>query len=92
VSAQPGINGNEALHTIAIYTDGYNGDVTIEATLENAIDGNNSVDWAEIDTMSFDGSSETEPVSVNFNGVYSFLRFKTTADPADTITKILVRN
>jgi len=92
VSAQPGINGNEALHTIAIYTDGYNGDVVVEATLENVIDGNNSVDWAEVDTVSFDGSSETEPVSINFNGVYSYLRFKTTADPADTITKILVRN
>jgi len=92
VSAQPGINGNEALHTVAIYTDGYNGDVTVQATLESVIDGNNSVDWADVDTVSFDGSSETEPVPVNFNGVYSFLRFKTTADPADTITKILVRN
>ena len=92
VTAQPGINGNEALHTVAIYTEGYNGDVTVQATLENVIDGNNSVDWADVETVSFDGSSETEPVSVNFNGVYTYLRFKTTADPADTITKILVRN
>ena len=90
MTAQPGINGNEALHTVAIYTDGYNGDVIIEGTLNNIIDG--FEDWATIDTVSFDGSSETEPVPVNFNGVYSFLRFKTTADPADTITKILVRN
>jgi hypothetical protein len=92
VSAQPGINGNEALHTVAIYTEGYNGDVTVEATLENLMDGNEAQDWAEIDTVSFDGSSEIEPVPVNFNGVYSYLRFKTNADPADTITKILVRN
>jgi hypothetical protein len=43
-------------------------------------------------TVSFDGSSETEPVPVNFNGVYSYLRFRANADPADKITKILVRN
>jgi len=92
VTAEPAVNGNEALHTVAIYTDNYIGDVTIEATLENVIDGNNSVDWAEVTTLSFDGSSEVEPVPVNFNGVFSYLRFRTNADPADTITKILVRN
>jgi len=64
----------------------------VEATLENVVDGNNSVDWADVVTISFDGSSEIEPVPVNFNGVYSYLRFKTNADPADTIEKILVRN
>jgi len=92
VTAEPAVNGNEALHTVAIYTENYIGDITIEATLENQIDGNNSVDWAEVTTLSFDSSSEVEPVPVNFNGVYSYLRFKTNADPADTITKILVRN
>jgi len=92
VSAEPGINGNEALHTAAIYSNGYAGDITVEATLENVVDGNNSVDWADVVTISFDGSSEIEPVPVNFNGVYSYLRFKTNADPADTIEKILVRN
>jgi len=93
ISAQPGINGNEALHTAVIYSNGFAGDVTVQATLETQIDGNSeSVEWADVTTVSFDGSSETEPVPVNFNGVYSFLRFKTTADPADTITKILVRN
>ena len=39
----------------------------------------------------FDGT-ETEPKVSNFNGVYNYLRFETTADPANTITKILVRN
>jgi len=92
VSAEPGINGNEALHTAAVYSNGYAGDITVEATLENVVDGNNSVDWADVVTISFDGSSEIEPVPVNFNGVYSYLRFKTNADPADTIEKILVRN
>jgi len=89
IDAQPALNGNEALHTAAIYTDTYVGDVTVQATLDNQVD--ESSYWADIDTVSFDGS-ETDPVPVNFNGVYSHLRFKTDASPADTITKILIRN
>tara|TARA_B110000503_G_scaffold2572_1_gene3417 strand:+ start:537 stop:1322 length:786 start_codon:yes stop_codon:yes gene_type:complete len=89
VNAQPAINGNEALHTAAVYTNAYEGDVVVQATLDNAVsDGTN---WADIATLIFDGT-ETAPVPVNFNGVFSHLRFKTNADPADTITKILVRN
>jgi len=38
ISAQPAINGNEALHTIAIYTNNYIGDVVLQATLENNTD------------------------------------------------------
>ena len=89
IDAQPAINGNEALHTAAIYTAGYIGDVVIQATLDNQVD--ESSYWADIDTVSFIGD-ETDPVPVNFNGVFSHLRFKTDASPADTITKILVRN
>jgi len=93
ISAEPGVNGNDALHTAVVYSDSFAGDVTVQATLENQIDGNSeSVEWADIVTVSFDGSSETEPVPINFNGVYSYLRFKTDADPADKISKILVRN
>ena len=36
--------------------------------------------------------TETTPMPVNFNGVFSHLRFKTDANPADKITKVLVRN
>ena len=89
LDAQPGINGNEALHTVAVYTDSYVGDVVVQGTLENQITG--STNWADISTVSFTGS-EVEPKPVNFNGVFNHLRFKTTANPADTITKILVRN
>lgn len=88
IDAQPAINGNSALHTIAIYTDGYTGDFTIQGTLENQVNMNTV--WADIITVSLD--NEQEPVPVNFNGVYSFLRFKTDASPANTITKVLVRN
>jgi hypothetical protein len=89
LDAQPGINGNEALHTAAVYTNNYVGDVVVQGTLDNQVVGTTS--WADISTLSFAGG-ETEPKPVNFNGVYTFLRFKTTADPANTISKILVRN
>ena len=89
ISAEPGINGNEALHTAAIYTDGYVGDVILQATLDNQI--SNGTLWADVNTLTFDGT-ETDPSPVNFSGVFSHLRFKTTADPANKISKILVRN
>jgi len=89
VDAQPAINGNEALHTAAVYTASYTGDVVVQATLDNQV--TQSTQWADIATLAFTGN-ETVPTPVNFNGVFSHLRFKTDANPADKITKILVRN
>ena len=89
VDAQPGINGNEALHTAAVYTDGYVGDVIVQATLDNQVTGGTT--WADLSTVTFTGN-ETTPTPINFNGVFSHLRFKTTQNPSNTITKILVRN
>ena len=87
--AQPGLNGNEALHTSVIYTNAYIGTVEIQATLDDQLTGANN--WTTIDTITFIGS-ETQPVPTNFNGVFTFLRFKVGTDPASKITKILVRN
>jgi hypothetical protein len=89
INAEPGINGNEALHTAAIYSDSYIGDIILQGTLDNQID--ESTYWSDITTVSFTGS-ESEPSFVNFNGVLSHLRFKATTSPADSITKILIRN
>jgi hypothetical protein len=89
IDAQPGINGNEALHTAAAYTSSYIGNIVVQATLDNQV--TESTNWADIATMTFSGT-ETEPLPVNFNGVFSHLRFKTNSNPADKITKILVRN
>jgi hypothetical protein len=89
LTAEPAINGNEALHTAVVYTDSYVGDVVVQATLENQVTG--TTEWADIATLNFTLSS-IEPTPVNFNGVFTHLRFQTSADPADTITKILVRN
>jgi len=89
ITAEPGLNGNEALHTVAVYTSSYTGTLEIQATLDNQITGINN--WTTVSTLTFDGT-ETEPVPANFNGVYSYLRFKASADPTSKITKILVRN
>jgi len=89
ITAEPGINGNEALHTAVVYTDSYVGDVTVQATLDG--EATNGTNWTDIATLTFDGT-ETTPLPVNFNGVFSYLRFKTSADPADKLSKILVRN
>jgi len=89
IDAQPAINGNEALHTAAVYTASYSGDVVVQATLDNQV--TESTQWADVATLTFAGT-ETEPKPVNFNGVFSHVRFKTDANPADKITKVLVRN
>lgn len=89
VDAQPAINGNEALHTAAIYTSAYTGTVKVQATLDNQVTG--TTKWATVATVTFTGS-ETEPVPVNFNGVFSHIRFQASASPDNKITKILVRN
>lgn len=94
ITAMPKINKNEAVHTVAFYTDAYNsngyvGNVKIQGTLDNQIDGTN--DWYTIDTVAFDGSEE-RPVFNVFKGVYSYLRFEADADPTGKLIKVLVRN
>ena len=89
LDAEPGINGNEALHTAVVYTDGYIGDVVIQTTLENEVTG--TTNWADSGTITFTGD-ETQPSPINFYGVFNHIRFKTTSTPADKINKILVRN
>ena len=83
----PEQNSNNAMHTVAIYSDNYVGDVTVQATLENQITG--TTDWADLATVNL--NNENEPVPVNFNGVFKYVRFKTNNNPTDKITKILVR-
>jgi len=94
ITAMPKLNKNEAVHTVAFYTDAYNdngyiGKVDIQGTLDNQIDGTN--DWYTIDTITFDGD-EVRPVIANFKGVYSYLRFVADTDPDDKLIKMLVRN
>ena len=89
IETYPGVNGNEALHTLAIYSNNYIGTVEIQATLDNQITGQNN--WSTLTTLTFDGT-ETEPVPQNLNGVYKYIRLVADADPKDKITKILIRS
>jgi len=88
IDAEPGINGNEAVHTAAIYSTNFVGDVEVQATLVNQT--TNNTPWTTVATVNL--NNETQPKPVTFNGVYSYLRFRTTANPAEKISKILVRN
>jgi hypothetical protein len=89
IYAYPGTNGFDALHTVAVYSTGYVGTVRVQATLENQLSGIN--DWFDVKEIVLVGN-ETDPVSVNFNGVYNYLRFVFDNDPRQTIAQILVRN
>lgn len=89
LDAEPGINGNSALHTAAIYTDQYVGNITVQVTLDAQV--NEGTTWSDIDTIEFDGL-ETEPKAINFFGVFNWVRFKTSTVPTDKLIKILVRN
>ena len=77
------------MHTAVFYTDGYEGDIVVEATLDNEL--SDATGWCILDTITTTGS-ETEPLPVSYYGVFTHTRFRVTANPADTITKILVRN
>jgi len=89
LNAEPGINGNDALHTAAVYTNEYVGNITVQATLDGQV--SDATNWADVSTIVFDGN-EAEPTPINFNGVFTYIRFVADANPADKITKILVRN
>jgi hypothetical protein len=89
ISAQPGINGNSALHTAVFYTDGFIGDIIVEATLDNTLSA--ATGWSALQTITCTGA-ETEPMPINYYGVFNHTRFRVTANPAEKITKVLVRN
>lgn len=89
VYASPHTNNNDALHSVAIYTDNYVGNILIQGTLENQL--TEFTDWSDIETISFSGA-ETTPKYENFNGVFTYLRFIANADPKNAIEKILIRN
>ena len=90
ITAEPGLNGNEALHTTVIYNSGYIGTIELQVTLDNLITGQNN--WTTVRTLVLDSSTAQVPIPVNFVGVFNFIRFKFDVDPTNTITKILIRN
>lgn len=87
ITAEPAKNGNEALHTAAVYSTDFTGDVHIQATLDNAVTG--STYWGNIGTLTL--SEPSTPMYINFNGVYNHLRVQYEKKNG-TIDKVLVRN
>ena len=88
VDGEPNINSNNALHTAVFYTTGFDGTVIVQGTLGP----NNTTSWFDISTETL--ASPTQPHYVNFNGVFSNIRFKVTnsAGNSGTVDKILIRN
>jgi len=85
VEANPALNGNTALHTVAVYSTDFTGTVTIQGSLENQ----NPTNWVDITSANY--SSPTTPEYLNFNGVFSFIRTQYTKT-SGTIDKVLIRN
>jgi len=85
VTAEPALNGNTALHTVAVYSTEFVGDVTIQGSLENQ----NPTNWVDITSATY--NSPTTPEYLNFNGVFNFIRAKYTKT-SGTIDKVLIRN
>jgi hypothetical protein len=87
VNARPELNGkNNALHTAAFYGTDFDGTVNIEVTLDNGI--TDIVNWATLDTVTISNSDLTY---INFNGVFTFVRFRVIANTG-TVDKILYRS
>jgi len=84
--ADPALNGNTALHTVALYgSSDFDGTVTIQGSLENQ----NPANWVDITSSTI--SNPTEPKHLNFNGVFNFIRTKY-IKTSGSIDKVLIRN
>tara|TARA_Y100001972_G_C7615955_1_gene308852 strand:+ start:36 stop:815 length:780 start_codon:yes stop_codon:yes gene_type:complete len=89
ITGRPGINNNQALHTIAIYPKNFLGTVTVQGTMETTPTSDN--DYFDITSSSLDGSSNVS--TLNFTGVFQNVRFKAVRNTGTTgrIDKILYR-
>lgn len=90
LDGHPDLNSNTALHSVAIYSNGFEGSVEIQVTLENG--HTDIMDWSTLRTIPMNPDSLI--VYGNFNGVFSWVRFRMV--PAEgntgTIDKILYRS
>jgi hypothetical protein len=88
-AGKPGINNNQALHTIAIYPKNFSGTVTVQGTMVDTSPTDN--DYFTITTSSLSSASSVS--TLNFTGVFQNVRFKATRTSGTTgrIDKILYR-
>lgn len=78
IYAYPQYNGNSALHTAVFYMTNFKGTVYTQATLYN--DPENFNKYFTISTRHYTGSTNID--YVNFNGVFSYVRFMYVPDTA----------
>ena len=89
IDGKPGINNNQALHTVAIYPKNFSGTVTVQGTMVATSPTDN--DYFTITTTDLSASSSVS--SLNFTGVFQNVRFKAerTTGTTGRIDKILYR-
>jgi hypothetical protein len=87
VQAYPHLNQNAALHTAQVYFTNFTGSLKIEGSMA-AISELDTDEWFEITTKNY--TSQADNVYINWNGVYSHIRFSRTIT-SGTIDKILYR-
>ena len=88
ITAEPAKNGNDALHTAAVYTTDFEGEIIIQGTLDNSIES--FTNWTDIYSTTL--TSPTQPQFINLNGVFSHIRAKYQNKVSGTIDKILIKN
>lgn len=72
IYANAEFNGNTALHTAAIYLANYKGTLLVQATLSNS--PNSFGKYSTVYSKTYTGYTGVD--YVNFNGVYSYVRFQ----------------
>ena len=89
IDGRPGINNNQALHTIAIYPKNFSGTVTVQGTMVATSPTDN--DYFTITSTSLSSASDVS--TLNFTGVFQNVRFKAVRTTGTTgrIDKILYR-
>ena len=95
IDARPGINNNQALHTIAVYTKNFSGAFRVQATMSLSPADADYFDVTLNDsTTTHTFSSSTDVTDFNFTGVYQYVRFSWDNDTGNTgiVDKILYRH
>jgi len=89
IDSKPGINSNQALHTIAIYPKNFSGTLNVEGTMVSTSPTDD--DYFTITTTALTSASDVS--TLNFTGVFQNVRFKATRTSGTTgrIDKILYR-
>ena len=90
LNGHPDLNSNTALHTVAFYSTGYEGQIEIQVTLENGV--TDITQWSVLETIPV---TLTDTIQYhNFNGIFGWVRFRMIPDVSNsgTVDKILYRS